>query len=412
MSHLLTIHLLLLISVTATLPLNFAYSQDLPQVASTQTDTSDPAADADFYLDKATTKIAELQTFAESLRDVTDLRRAPFRPVVFSKRDVQQARATLKLAKAQISLIPERENAGRRRNYQRLLRQTQRLDNYLKMIRTSLLASLDPKAFPSLKADALRFRGFGMMFANIGSFESDPLLAAAIFKQLPAAQQEVNRIVTKYDLLIQQETIAGLQLAGLQRYFESKKKSFEAIVKQKQQDLPEQIKDELASLKLTLLSRSERRLSTPTKTDSDEKPVGPHSQLRNIEADIKLLEAINPQSTASLMTYRKQFVDLSMVVKKTEPADFYVGDVRDEVVKALSLWGLEIDLKNFRIPSKDWARRSYWRSRDGQWRKIDHSILDVYLLSKQSNDASPSWQRFILTKDHLNNDAITARRDE
>ena len=413
MSHLLTTRFLLLIFAAAILSLNFSVAAQPPQSTSPpQNDKSDPAADADFYLDKATTKIAQLQTFAESLRNEIDLRRVPFRPVVFSKRDIAQARATLELAKAQISQLPENVNANRRRSYQRLLRQIQRLDSYLTMIRTSLLASLNPKAFPSLKTDALRFRGIGMMFANIDSFESDPLLAAVIVEQLPAAQQEAIRIAAKYDLLIQQETIAGMQLAGLERYFESKRKSFEAIVKQQQQDLPERIKDELASLQQTLLSRSERRLSTPTKTDSDEKPVGLHSQLRKIEADIKLLETINPQSTALLMTYRKQVVDLSAVVKKTEPADLYVGDARDEVVRASSLWGLEIDSKNIRIPSKDWARRSYWRSRDGQWRKIDRSVLDVYLLSKESNDAGTSWQRYLLTKDHLNSDAITVRRDE
>ena len=136
------------------------------------------------------------------------------------------------------------------------------------------------------------------MLANIDAFETDPELAATIVEQLPAARQEANRIAIKYDLLVQQETIAGLQLAGLDRYFDSKRKSFEAIVKQQQQTLPERIKGELASLQKALLSRSERRLSTSGQVVTWIKNwLNLPSQLSKIKADLSLLEAINPQSS-------------------------------------------------------------------------------------------------------------------
>jgi len=309
MSVFLKTQFLLCLLAIATLPLNLvgAQSQALPPIALAADVEPDPATDADFYLDKAAAKIAEIQTFVESIRDTSDLRQYPFRPVFFSKRDIEQTRHTLGLAKTQIDQLSDDVNTDRLHRHRRLSRRTERLGNYLTMIRTSLQASLNPSAFPDLKADAVRFRGLGMMLANIDSFGADPELAAIIVKQLPAAQQEVSRIATKYDLLVRQETIAGLQLAGLRRYFESKRRSFEAIVKQQRLALPGRIKGELADLQKALLSRSERRLSTSQESSPDKKTIELRSQLLKIEADLKSLEAINPQSSAFLLAHRKQF---------------------------------------------------------------------------------------------------------
>ena len=277
------------------------------------------------------------------------------------------------------------------------------------MIRTSLQASLNPKAFPELKADAVRFRGLGMMVANVDAFETDPELAAIIVEQLPAAQLEAERIANKYDLLVQQETIAGLQLAGLERYFTSKRKSFEAIVKQKRRALPGSIKDGIARLEDALLSQSERRLSASL---TDDKLVGLRRQLGRIKADLDLLEAIDPKSSAFLLASRKRLFDLLVQVQKSEPADRYIGDDRDDFVKALAISGIKSDSDSLRIPSPDWMRRTYWQVIDGRWAKIDRSVLEVYVLSEEVGNTSPSWLRFLLTKNHLNEDVISVKRDE
>ena len=412
MSHPLTTKISLLILAIAILPLSFANAQSTPEVAPVQNFQPDPATDADFYLDKAAVKIAELQTFVESIRGKTGLRQYPFRPVVFSKRDTNQAFEILKLAKVQIDLVSDNTNTDRRRRHQRLSRQAVRLSTYLTRIRTSLLASLNPKAFPDLKADAARFRGIGTMFANIASFESDPQLAATLLQQLPAAQQEANRIIAKYDLLIQQETIAGLQLVGLKRYFDSKRKSFEAIVKQQQQVLPERIKKNLSVASKALLSPSERRLVTSESIEEQKKQVELHRLLRKIEAEINLSETIDPQSSASLRDLRQQLVDLKVAVRKIEPADVYVGEDRDDLTKLIMFTRSQPGVVNIRIPSKKWKRRTYWRFDGVQWLAIDRSILQAYLLATEANDASAGWQGFLLEKDHLNKDAITVRRDE
>ena len=387
-------------------PLNLTVAQS-PPVAPTQKVASDPATDADFYLDKATAKVAELKTFVESFRNKTDLRQYPFRPIVFSKRDTQQARSTLKLAKAQIDQLADPDNAARVQRYRSLARQTERLDNYLTRVRTNLLATLDPKAFPDLKADATRLRGFGMMLANIDSFDSDPELAATIVEQLPAVQQEVNRITTKYDLLIQQETIAGLQLAGLERYFESKRKSFKAIAKQQRQVLPKRIKSGLTLSQETLTDRQQ----TSRRIVAGNKRVELLSQLQNIKADIKLLEAIDRLSTAFLLDSRQQLSDLMVAARKIEPADLYVGDDRDNLVKAILFSRAQPSVVNVRIPSKNWNRQTFWRFDGVQWLAIDRSVLQAYLLVKEGDDANLGWQGFVLTKDHLNRDAITVQRD-
>ena len=334
--HLSITKLPLLIVAVAMLPLNFADGQAQPPVAPAPTVDSDPATDADFYLDKAAAKITEIQTFVDSIKTNTDLRQYPFRSVAYSQRDAGQAFETLKLAKTQIDLLSDVANADKLRRHRQLSRRASRLAKYLKSIRTSLQFSLDPSAFPALRADAARFRGIGMMLANTDSFESDPQLAATILKQLPAAQQEANRIAAKYDLLIQQRTIAGMQLAGLERYFESKRKSFEAIVKQQQQILPERIKKNLSVANEALRSRGERRQSPSQNSAAIEKPLGLRSQLRKISADLNLLETIDPRSSRFWLTYHKQLDDLKVAVQNIEPADGYAGEDRGDLEKTIS----------------------------------------------------------------------------
>jgi len=409
MSVFLKTQFLLCLLAIATLPLNLvgAQSQALPPIALAADVEPDPATDADFYLDKAAAKIAEIQTFVESIRDTSDLRQYPFRPVFFSKRDIEQTRHTLGLAKTQIDQLSDDVNTDRLHRHRRLSRRTERLGNYLTMIRTSLQASLNPSAFPDLKADAVRFRGLGMMLANIDSFGADPELAAIIVKQLPAAQQEVSRIATKYDLLVRQETIAGLQLAGLRRYFESKRRSFEAIVKQQRLALPGRIKGELADLQKALLSRSERRLSTSQESSPDKKTIELRSQLLKIEADLKSLEAINPQSSAFLLAHRKQLLNLRAAVQKTEPADRYTGDDRDDFAEALSAVVANLEKNQLRIPAKGWTRRTYWKLDNGQWVEVDQSVLKVYVFTNDPNRNVVTWRRFVFTKDHLNGDKLT-----
>ncbi|MDB2685882.1 hypothetical protein N9Y42_01615 [Mariniblastus sp.] len=394
----LKILLLLWIFTATALPISFASGQTLTTVTPAPKIKSNPATDADFYLDKAAAKVAAIQTFVESIQDITDIRKYPFRPVLFSKRDTNQATQTLMLAKAQIDLLPDHVKTDRLYRHRKLSRQTSRLDHFLTTIRTSLQASLNPKAFPDLKADAARFRGFGMMLANVDVFESDPDLAAAIVAQLPDAQQEVSRIVSKYDLLIQQETIAGLQLAGLQRYFVSKQRSFQAIIKQQQQTLPEQIKGDRARVQKTLLSQNQKQAELP-------------SQLRKIEAELKLLEAINPQPSELLLTYRKQLSDLRVAVQNIKPADRYVGDDRDDLLKAVFPSGAKPNSSSIRIPTKTWRRQTYLRLSSGRWRTIDRSVLEVFVQAKNA-DASLSWQRFLLIKDHLNKDSLSIQRGD
>ncbi len=345
MNHFPTNLLLLLTAVV--LPLNIAAAQVFPPTAQTKSNDSDPVADADFYLKKSETQIAELQTFVDSLRTKNDLQQFPYRPVMFSKRYVQQAAHTLGLAENQIDQLPDNTHGDKRYLHKRLSRRLRHLRNYLQAARTSLQASLEPKAFPNLKSDAVRLRGIGMMLANLDSFETDPQLAATIHRQLPAAQQEADRVAAKYDLLIQQETIAGLQLAGLVRYFDSKRKSFEAIAKQKQQALPPQNQN----------------------TDQNQNPIA-------------------------------------------HPTDNYTGDDRKELLTTVALSAGDPKSATTRIPANRWKRQTYWQYKQQQWREIDQSVLTAYSLPhKTTNQQSTRWQAFQLVKDHLNDDAISVRRE-
>ena len=168
-------------------------------------------------------------------------------------------------------------------------------------------ASLDPNAFFNLKADAARFREFGVMLANLNSFKTDPTLAAAIYRQLPSTQQEVDRLKAEYELLIRQETTAGIQLAGLDRYFQSKRKSFLAVAKQNQQALPQQIKDSLDQIA--------KQLKQPALQDREQSKtsIDLRTQLRKTKADLELLETLDPQATKFMAPQRKQLFDLQVL---------------------------------------------------------------------------------------------------
>ena len=396
-----TTNLLILVIVVASLHPYSVNAQVLPVVPA-KTDAADPVADADFYLQKAELKIAELETFIESIQDKTSLRQVPFRPVMTSGREIRQASHTLGLAKAKIDLLPEHVSVEQVRQHAQLLQRVKGASESLATFQYGLQASLDPQAFPELKADAKRFRGIGSMFANVDSFETDPQLAASIFRQLPAAQQEVGRVISKYDILIQQKTVAGLQLAGLNRYFVSKRQSFEAIAKQQKQALPLQLKTSLEQVS-TKLQRA----------DADGSLIALTDQIHKIDAKLELLQALDPQSAVLLADQRKQLSDSMSGMRKSQPpTDNYTGDDRADLLKMLSVSATKPDLKSLRIPAKDWTRRSYWQYNGRHWLKIDRSVLAVnFLLDDASNNAGSSWQRFLLTKDHLDNDAISVSRN-
>ena len=402
MSHHPTTNLILLIIAIAALPLKSGVAQNLSPVVQAKNDASDPVTDADFYLQKSVAKIAELQTFVNSLRSKSSLRQLPYRPVMLSKRDVKQAFYTLDLAKVEIDQLPDHIRAGQLRQYQQLKRQAEQLKQYLTVARTGIQAVLDPKGFPDLKADAVRFREIGTMLANIDSFKTDPDLAATIFRQLPIAQKEADRIVAKYDLLIQQRTIAGIQLTGLNRYFASKRKSFEAIAKQQLLILPPQIKDSL--------EQAAKKLRQPGQgTGASGQLTDLRVQLQKTTADLKLLKAIDPQTSDFSLSQRKKLVDLQSRLQETKPSDNYAGDDRDELLTAFSPLAAKLDLSSVHVPAKNWTRRSYWQYNDGQWLKIDQSVLAVYVLPNKnvSKEASSNWLQYWLTKDHLSDDAIS-----
>jgi len=130
-----------------------------------------------------------------------------------------------------------------------------------------------------------------MMLANVDSFQTDPDLAATIFHQLPVAQREADRIVNKYDDLI------GIQLAGLSRYFASKRKSFEAIASQQQQSLRPQIKNNLEQIAKQLRRQGQG-------TGSNKELIGLRDQIQKVDTDLKLLKTIDPQALDLTLSLR------------------------------------------------------------------------------------------------------------
>ena len=398
-------NLLLLLTIAATaLPLKTAAAQQVfPPIAQSKSDDSDPVADADFYLQKSETQIAELQTFVDSLQKKNNLQEFPYRPVMFSYRDVQQAFGTLGLAKDQIKQLPDQVGEIKRQIHKRQMQKLQRLNNYLETIRTSLRASLDPQAFSNLKADAVRFRGFGIMLANLDSFKTDPTLIAAIYRQLPSAQQEVDRVKAEYDLLIRQKTIAGVQLTGLDRYFQSKQKSFLAVAKQNQQALPQQIKGSLDQIT--------KQLKQPASQESDRSKasIDLRTQLRKTKADLELLEALDPQASKFMMPQRKQLLDLQVRLQNTVPSDSYAGNDRDDLLNAVAISDQKPVFTKIRIPATKWARRTYWQYNGLRWKEIDRSVLQFYVLPPSDGNTSSGWQEYLFTKDHLNNDEISVQ---
>ena len=404
MNHYSTKLLLLLTIAVATLPLNHASAQNVfPPIAPAKSNNSDPSADADFYFQKTKTQIAELKAFVDSLQKKNSLQEFPYRSVMRSLRDVQQAYATLDQADALIGQLPNHTGENKRLLHKRLTRKLQRLDNYLETVRTGLQASLDPQAFPNLKTDAVRFRGFGISLSNLDAFKTDPTLAATIYRQLPVAERDVDRLKADYDLLIRQETIPGIQLAGLDRYFQSKRKSFLAIAEQTRQALPQRIKNSLDQITEKL------KQPTPQQSDQSEASIGLRTQLRKTKADLKLLGVLDPQVAESMASERKQLSDLQARLQKTKPSDNYTGKDRADLLEVLTLSDHKPAANKIRIPSTKWTRQTYWHYNGLQWREIDRSVLSFYVLAHRDGDARLDWQEHFFTKDHLNNDEISVR---
>ena len=386
------------------MPLNTAAAQKVfPPIVQSKSDDSNPIADADFYLQKSKTQITELQAFVDSLQKKNNLQEFPYRPVMFSKRDVRQAYHTLSQANDQIKQLPDHIGGIKQQTHKRLTLKLQRLDNYLETVRTGLEASLDLQAFPDLKADAVRFRGLGIMLANLDSFKTDPTLAATIYRQLPIAKEEVTRQMVEYDLLIRQETIPGIQLTGLDRYFQSKRKSFLAIAKQNQQALPQQIKNSLNQITKQLKQPASRG------SGENETPIDLRAQLHKTEASLKLLEALDSQASKFMMPQRKQLLELQVRLQNTEPADNYVSSDRDDLLKALTFSDHKPASTKIRIPAAEWTRQTYWQYNGLQWRQIDQSILRLYVLPPNNGNARSQWQEYLLSRDHLNDDELSVR---
>ena len=238
------------------------------------------------------------------------------------------------------------------------------------------------------------------MLANLDSFKTDPTLAASIYRQLPFAEQEVDLLKAQYDLLIGQKTIPGTQLAGLDRYFQSKRNSFLAVAKQNQLALPQQIKDSLDEIA--------KQLKQPEGSDQSETSVDLRTQLRKTKANLELLEVLYRQTSDFMMPQRKQLLDLQVRLQKTEPSDNYAGNDRDDLLKALALSDQQPTFTKVRIPSTKWTRRTYWQYNGQRWREIDRSVLPFYVLPSDEN-ANSDWQEYLFSKDHLKDDEISVR---
>ena len=204
-------------------------------------------------------------------------------------------------------------------------------------------------------------------------------------------------------MLIRQETTAGIQLAGLDRYFQSKRKSFLAVAKQNQQALPQQIKDSLDQIA--------KQLKQPALQDREQSKtsIDLRTQLRKTKADLELLETLDPQATKFMAPQRKQLFDLQVRSQNTVPSDNYAGKDRDDLLKTLALSDHKPAFTKIRIPATKWTLRTYWLYNGRRWREIDRSVLLFYGLTGDGNTNS-EWQEYLFAKDHLNNDKISVQR--
>ena len=215
-------------------------------------------------------------------------------------------------------------------------------ESYLKPLSVALNTSIDPANYPELQADLKRLGELASMYGNPMILQSDRPQAAAVLKEVPAAQAEAERIAKIYQPLMQQQTEDGKRFEGAGNYFQSNLQAFQAAAEQQKQALPQEIRADLAE--------ANRIADTAA---ADQNPLlytgGVPQAMGNAGDKLALYAVLDPanapalekelQGTQASLKQREKSLGQLIIQQNPLPPDRYTGADREKVVAvAVDAW--------------------------------------------------------------------------
>lgn len=357
---------------------------------------------------------AALKQLVEQVKPVQDPSTLDHRLIAQGMNTVARARERAKTAHGHLDPLPA-DGQGVRpvaEQLQQLMASIDAADAVLAPIHQKLSAQLDPAGHSNLAAHTERLRELATMFGNPNVLVDDPVRAAELVAQAPAALEERQRLEKQYSILINQQTEDGKRVAGVSRYFDEKCAAFSAAAAERKSALPAEIQADLDAAN-----------ALADQAVQEKKPLfftgGIPQRVEWAESKLALYAALDPPGAGTVrqkvstarehLRAQQALLRESIIASNELPPDRYAGGDRDVLGRlAVEAWKQvqpDAEILAIRIPSQDWKREQIWRNQTGDWYKIDRSGVQVQLIVR--HDGKLAVVRPInMWKDHLSNDQI------
>ena len=175
--------------------------------------------------------------------------------MTINHRTTAQAMATIAEARRQagfveqgLAKIPANGEgvADAKANLAKALETIQGAESYFAPLNAQLLAMIDPAKFPQFDTDRKRLQGLSGDYSQDWIFTENRARAAELFQQRQAAQDELVRIATVYQQLMQQQTQMGKTIEAVGNGTIQSFNKFDAKITEQKAALPASIREDLA----------------------------------------------------------------------------------------------------------------------------------------------------------------------
>ncbi len=291
---------------------------------------------------------------------------------------------------------------------------TKGAEDYLTPIHTRLQQVINPANYPNFRADLERIRGLSSMFGSTYVFQSDRPAAADVYKQAPAAKQELIRIAQTYQLLMIQQTEQGKQIEGAGNGMLSNHAEFLALAEQQRQSLPGEIREHMGEAN----QYAEQAVN-------EKKPLfftgGIPQRMDWVDDKFALYEVLDTENApalgkeieqfkASLKQRQKALSDLIIEQNRLAPDRYTGADKKTLIKKASDRWlDYEPKAKILKVvmPIEQWKRSPKWTYSNGTWYFSDTSKIQAHVIVQ--HDKKLAVIRPVnLWIDHTSQDKLTA----
>ena len=175
--------------------------------------------------------------------------------MTINHRTTAQAMATIAEARRQagfveqgLAKIPANGEgvADAKANLAKALETIRGAESYFAPLNAQLLAMIDPAKFPQFDTDRKRLQGLSGDYSQDWIFTENRARAAELFQQRQAAQDELVRIATVYQRLMQQQTQMGKTIEAVGNGTIQSFSKFDAKITEQKAALPASIREDLA----------------------------------------------------------------------------------------------------------------------------------------------------------------------